>query len=74
MANIVLDCVGMKCPEPILKASVKVTELQKGDTLEIVGDCHTFERDIKAWCQKTKRTLLWSRDEGAGKIRVQISV
>ena len=42
------------------------------NNLEILGDCPTFEKDIRAWCDRLKKTLLWVRDEGEGAVRVQI--
>lgn len=72
MANIVLDAQGMRCPEPILKIAVKSAELKLGDTLEVVADCPTFEKDVRAWCERLKKPLLWARNEGGMKVRVQI--
>ena len=37
-----LDTLGLKCPQPILKVAVKAKELQPGDVLEIMADCHSF--------------------------------
>ena len=67
-----LDAVGLKCPQPTLKITVQATKLQPGDMLEVVADCPTFEADVRDWCTRSKKTLLWLRDEGAGKKRCQI--
>ena len=67
-----LDMVGMKCPQPILKIAVKAPEFNTGDILEVVGDCPTFERDVRVWCQRLKKTFLSIKDEGNGKKRIQI--
>jgi len=72
MANQVLDAVGLKCPQPVLKIAAKAPDMQQGDTLEVIADCATFEKDVKAWCDRMKKTLLWVRDEGGGKKRAQI--
>ncbi len=72
MAVIVLDTMGLKCPQPVLKIAAKSPDMQPGDILEIIGDCPTFERDIRAWCKRLKKTLLFIRDEEAGKKRCQI--
>jgi tRNA 2-thiouridine synthesizing protein A len=72
MAVTVLDTMGLKCPQPVLKIAAKSPDMQHGDILEILGDCPTFERDIRAWCKRLKKTLLFIRDEGAGKRRCQI--
>jgi tRNA 2-thiouridine synthesizing protein A len=72
MAVEILDMVGMKCPQPVLKIAVKATEMNSEDILEVVGDCPTFERDVRVWCQRLKKTFLSIQDEGGGKKRIQI--
>ena len=71
MASKFLDALGLKCPQPILKITALMPELKQGDTLEVVGDCPTFEKDVRAWCERLKKPLTWVRDEGKGK-RIQI--
>jgi tRNA 2-thiouridine synthesizing protein A len=72
MATHTLDTLGLKCPQPILKVAVKAKELQPGDILEVIADCHSFPTDIEAWCGKTGNTLLVCADEGEGKFKAQI--
>lgn len=72
MAVEIMDMVGMKCPQPVLKIAVKATEMNPEDILEVVGDCPTFERDVRVWCQRLKKTFLSIQDEGCGKKRIQI--
>ncbi len=72
MATVNLDCTGLKCPQPVLKIAAKSAELKSGDLLEVIADCPTFEKDVRQWCDRTKKTLLWVRDEGTGKKRCQI--
>jgi len=72
MAIQLLDCVGMKCPQPTLKITVLSYNIKPGDILEVVADCSTFENDVRDWCQRAKKSLLWCKDEGNGKRRVQI--
>jgi len=72
MATHTLDCVGLKCPQPTLKITVQATKMQSGDTLEVLADCPTFEKDTQDWCTRAKRTLLWCKDEGGGMKRIQI--
>ena len=74
MATQKLDSLGLKCPQPILKAVVKIKQMTAGDILEIVADCPSFPRDIKAWCDKTGKTLLMCSTDGSGKHSAQIQV
>ena len=71
MAKEVLDCLGLKCPQPILKIAAKAATMQPGDLLEVLGNCPTFEADTRAWCTRTGKTLLAVLTEGDG-MRAQI--
>jgi tRNA 2-thiouridine synthesizing protein A len=59
MATVNLDPLGLKCPQPLLKIAAKSAELKSGDILEVVADCPTFEKDVRLWCKRTKKPLLW---------------
>jgi len=72
MSVVKLDTTGLKCPQPVLKIAAKSPDIKQGDVLEVIGDCPTFERDVRAWCKRLKKTLMFIRDEGAGRMRCQI--
>lgn len=72
MATEVLDTLGLKCPQPVLKLAVIAPDMRPGDLLEILGDCPTFEKDVRTWCDRLNKTLLSVQDEGNGKTRIQI--
>ena len=70
----VLDTLGMKCPQPVLKIAVKHPDMKPGDILEVLGDCPTFEKDMRTWCEQTRRVLLSLKDEGNDQKRAQIQI
>jgi tRNA 2-thiouridine synthesizing protein A len=72
MAVDVLDTLGMKCPNPILKMSVKSEDMGRGDILEVLGDCPAFEQHVRGWCERMGKVVLSVKDEGAKKKRIQI--
>lgn len=72
MAIRVLDATGLKCPQPVMKIAVVSAEMQAGDILEIIGDCPTFENDVRTWCERLKKTLLFVRGEGGYRKVIQI--
>jgi tRNA 2-thiouridine synthesizing protein A len=72
MAVEVLDTLGMKCPQPVLKMAVKAPDMKPGDILEILGDCPTFERDVRAWCERLGKLVLSVKDEEGDKKTIQI--
>ncbi len=71
MAVTTLDAKGLKCPQPTLKVTIMATKMSAGDVLEVIADCPTFEQDIRDWCNRSKKVLLWMRPEGSSK-RCQI--
>ncbi len=68
MATVKLDTLGLRCPQPVLKIAAKLTEMSKGDVLEVAGDCPTFEDDLRNWCQRTGKALLAVRVERGAKV------
>ena len=72
MAVEVLDAKGLKCPQPILKITVKAPDMKPGDILEVLGDCPTFEKDARSWCERMHKTILSVKDMGAGVKAIQI--
>ena len=72
MVNVKLDTLGLKCPQPVMKIAAASAGISNGDILEVLADCPTFEKDVRLWCERTHRTLLWIRDEGVGTKRCQI--
>jgi len=72
MAVEKIDLVGLKCPQPVLKISMKAPQMQPGDILEATADCPSFEQDVRSWCQRTGKLLLSMRDLGEGKKMAQI--
>ena len=72
MATVRLDALGLRCPQPVLKVAAKMPEMAKGDMLEVVGDCPTFEDDMRKWCDRMKKTLLAITHDGDAKtIQIQ---
>ena len=71
MAMQILDAKGLKCPQPTLKVTALAIKMKPGDVLDVIADCATFEQDIRDWCTRSKKILLWIRTEGNAK-RAQI--
>jgi tRNA 2-thiouridine synthesizing protein A len=72
MAVKILDTLGLKCPQPVLKIAVIAPEMKKGDILEVMGDCPTFEKDVRVWCDRLGKILLSVREEPRKKKTIQI--
>lgn len=62
--DVVLDCVGLACPMPILKTSNKIKEMQTGQVLEVQSDDDGIEKDMPAWCKLTGHEYIGLAKEG----------
>ena len=72
MANQTLDAKGLKCPQPALKVHLLSMKMKAGEVLEVAADCDTFEKDMRDFCTRTKKVLLWIKDDAGGGKRCQI--
>ncbi|MBI4861824.1 MAG: sulfurtransferase TusA family protein [Candidatus Riflebacteria bacterium] len=66
-----LDTRGLLCPQPVLKISMQVPEMRPGDLLRVVGDCPTFEEDVRKWVTRMKKTVLAVTRSGS-EVTIQI--
>ena len=73
MATKQLNLKGLACPQPALKMTIEALSMKPGDIMEAVADCPTFETDVRGWCQRTKKTLLFVKTEGTAK-RCQVRI
>jgi tRNA 2-thiouridine synthesizing protein A len=67
-----INTIGLKCPQPTLRLAVMCSHMDPGDTLEVIGDCPTFEQDIRHWCERLDKQVLSVEDDGKGEKRIQI--
>ncbi len=70
----ILNTLGLKCTQPLLKIAVKAVDLKSGDILDVIGDCPTFEKDVRVWCKRLGKVLLSVKNEGTYKKRIQIQL
>lgn len=53
-----VDCLGLFCPIPIVKAQEAMRELAVGQVLEMLSDDPSSEADMKSWSRRTGHALL----------------
>jgi tRNA 2-thiouridine synthesizing protein A len=58
MESIRVDTVGLRCPQPVLMLAHHVRGMPSGTLVEVVGDCPTFEKDIRAWAERQRKVVL----------------
>ncbi|WP_210467499.1 sulfurtransferase TusA [Vibrio crassostreae] len=58
-----LNCIGLKCPEPVMMLRKTVRKMEDGETLEVVTDDPSTKRDFPAFCEHMDHTLISSCEE-----------
>jgi len=74
MSETTLNCKGLRCPEPTLKLTAVAIKLKSGDFISVQADCPTFEKDLRGWCQRMKKILIFIREESDGSKLAQIKM
>ena len=59
-----LDCLGLYCPEPILRTRVEIDKLAIGQVLEVIADDPAAEEDMKSLVRKLEQQLVRISKEG----------
>ena len=72
MEPIELNCVGMKCPRPIIEIA-KMARKSPGSLLKVKADDLAFESDVNAWVDNAGASIVNLEKEGEV-ITVQIQL
>ena len=57
-ADLVVDCLGLFCPEPILRTRLAIDEVEVGQIIEVIADDPSAENDIQSWAKHTGHEIL----------------
>ena len=52
-----LDCLGLLCPVPMIKAGRAIRQVDPGAVLEVVADDPGVGNDFVGWCEANRHTL-----------------
>ena len=63
MEKIELNCVGMKCPRPIIEIA-KMSRKSPGSVLLVKADDLAFESDVNAWVDNSGASITDLQKEG----------
>lgn len=56
--NRTLDCIGLYCPEPVLRTRLELDKMSVGEILEVLADDPAADEDIKSLVKRTGHELL----------------
>ena len=73
MAKKKLDCLGLKCPMPIIEINRAIKALETGEILEIEADDLAFKPDINAWLKKVGHDLISFEENPHFKVQIRKS-
>jgi tRNA 2-thiouridine synthesizing protein A len=57
---LVLDCLGWKCPRPIIELARRIAEVEVGEVVKIIADDPAAGPDVAAWCRMRQQELVES--------------
>jgi tRNA 2-thiouridine synthesizing protein A len=55
-----LNCLGQRCPLPVIALAKKLPTLEVGDTVRVLADDPAAAVDIPAWCRMRGQEYLGS--------------
>lgn len=57
-ASVKINACGLQCPGPITRVYNSIQEIEDGEIIEVLVTDIGFTKDIAAWCETTKNTLI----------------
>ena len=57
---MVLDCLGQRCPLPVIALARNIGNVPVGDTVTVLADDPAAANDIPAWCRMKSQDYLGS--------------
>ena len=57
---ITLDCLGRRCPLPVIELAKRIREAGIGDVIRVLADDPAAANDIPAWCRMKDQEYLGS--------------
>lgn len=57
---LTLDCLGWKCPRPIIELARRIDAVPVGALIEVVADDPAAAPDVAAWCRLRHQELVAS--------------
>ncbi|MFI2275373.1 sulfurtransferase TusA family protein [Catenuloplanes sp. NPDC020197] len=65
----VLDCLGQRCPLPVIALAKRLPALPVGAVVRVLADDPAAANDIPAWCRMKSQEYLGSPEPAAFDVR-----
>ena len=69
LKNMTLDCLGQKCPLPVIKLAQSIGDVQVGEIIRVLADDPAARNDIPAWCRMKGQEFVGSPEPAAFDVR-----
>ena len=66
---IVLDCLGQRCPLPVIALARRIRDAGTGEVVRVLADDPAAANDIPAWCRMKDQEFLGSPEPYAFDVR-----
>ncbi|MBM2615152.1 sulfurtransferase TusA family protein [Actinoplanes sp. LDG1-06] len=66
---IELDCLGQKCPLPVIRLAQTIGRVEVGGIVRVLADDPAAANDIPAWCRMKKQEYVGSPSPNAFEVR-----
>jgi tRNA 2-thiouridine synthesizing protein A len=66
---ITLDCLGRRCPLPVIELARQIRAVEIGDVVRVLADDPAAANDIPAWCRMKDQQFLGSPEPHAFDVR-----
>lgn len=66
---IVLDCLGQRCPLPVIALAKKMPTVGVGTVVRVLADDPAAANDIPAWCRMKSQEFVGSPEPNAFDVR-----
>jgi tRNA 2-thiouridine synthesizing protein A len=66
---IEIDCLGQRCPLPVIALAKRIRTAEVGDVLRVLADDPAAANDIPAWCRMKEQEFLGSPAPDAYEVR-----
>ncbi len=66
---ITLDCLGRRCPLPVIELARRIREVGIGDVVRVLADDPAAANDIPAWCRMKDQEFLGSPEPDTFDVR-----
>jgi tRNA 2-thiouridine synthesizing protein A len=60
---IVLDCLGQRCPLPVITLAKRIRDVEIGEVIRVFADDPAAANDIPAWCRMKGQELVAAGDD-----------